>query len=172
MRAATLVGLALMLCGCAGRSSASATGRTTARFHAPEELLLVPAESEAPRPIVPAAPRYPHDERGRREAVTVVAAFVVDTAGNVEYRTVTFLETAAAPFLRSICDALSSARFAAAGAPGRPQRSLVVTGFGFAVFQDGPREPPRPDVASYQRALANQPRDSVIARLERSPHCP
>ena len=170
MRTRTVAGLALVVCGCTARPPASVP--TAARFQAPDALLMLPAEGDAPRTITGAAPRYPRSERARRAAATIVAAFVVDTAGNVEYQTISLLETAAAPFVQSVCDALRSTRFTPAAMQGRRRRALVVASFGFAVFPDGPGDPPTPNVASYRRALADQPRDSIIARLERAPHCP
>jgi hypothetical protein len=170
VRTQTVAGLALVVCGCTARPPASSP--TAARFQAPDALLILPADDDAPRAIGRAAPRYPHVERARRTPATVVAAFVVDTAGNVEYQTISLLETAAAPFVQSVCDALGSTRFTPAVMQGHRRRALVLASFGFAVFRDGPGEPPTPNVASYRRALADQPRDSIIARLERAPHCP
>jgi hypothetical protein len=99
-------------------------------------------------------------------------AFVVDTTGRVEFPTISFLQTARQPLHQSVCDALSSTRFAPGVSQRVPKRSLMVMPFSFAVLRDVLQGMPAFDIASYQRALAQQPRDSIIAQLERAPHCP
>jgi TonB family protein len=160
-----------MLAGCAVGPTPSAAGPTAARFHAPEELLMLPEGSETPQPTVLGRVRYPSSERASGEGATVVVGFVIDTSGAVEYGTISFLQTARSSFLRSVCDALRTTRFAPAVSQGRPRRSLVVMPFQFAPLRDVLRGLPPFDLPSYWRALANQPRDSVISQLERAPHC-
>jgi TonB family protein len=172
VHAPTLAGLALLLCGCAARPSPSAPPPAAARFRAPEELLLLPDGSEEPQPITPGQVRYPMGEFKRGQGATLVVALVVDTTGAVEHRTISFLETAGPPFVKAVCNALKSARFAPAISQGRRRRSLVVMPFRFTPLDDVLRGLPAVDVASRRRALAEQPRDSAIAYLERAPHCP
>lgn len=76
-----------------------------------------------------------------------------------------------ATLVKAVCNALKSARFAPAISQGRPRRSLVVMPFRFAPLDDVPRGLPAVDLASHRRALAEQPRDSTIAYLERAAHC-
>jgi TonB family protein len=132
---------------------------------------MFPEGGDAPQPIVTPHVRYPGGDRARKTE-TVVVAFIVDTTGRVEYPTVSFLQTARQPLHESVCDVLRAARFSPGQSQGRTQRAVVVVPFSFAVLRDVLEGMPTFDIASYQRALANQPRDSVIAQLERAPHCP
>ena len=172
MRAAALAVLAMLLSGCSARPAASGPGPIAARFHAPDEVLVLPEEAPPPEAVVKPAIRYPIREMMGGEGAMVITAFVIDTTGAVEERTVSFLKPARKAFLASVCNALRSVRFAPWPGEGGPRRVLVVMPFTFAPFGDVLRGLPPVDVASYRRALGSQPRDSVIAQLERAPHCP
>jgi hypothetical protein len=170
LRAPTLAGSVLMVCGCATRPSPPPQLPTGARSQAPEELLMLPEGGDAPQLVVTPHVRYPGGERARATE-TVIVGFVVDTTGTVEYGTISFLQPARPALHKSVCNALSATRLSPGLSQGRPQRSLVVMPFSFAVLRDVLQGMPTFDFASYRRALANQPRDSIIAQLERAPRC-
>lgn len=163
--------LALIVWACAGQPASSAPRPTGSRIHAPDDLLVFPEGGDAPQPIVTPPVRYPGGERARKTE-TLIVAFVVDTTGSVEYPTISFLQAARRPLHQSVCNALSATRLSPGLSQGRPQRSLMVMPFSFAVLRDVLQGMPTVDMASYRRTLANQPRDSLIAQLERAPHCP
>ncbi len=142
-----------------------------ARFVASDELLVLAPESRLLRVTNPVAQRYPDGERARGAGADLVAAFVVDTTGRVEYSTISFLRPAATPFVRSVCDALKEMTFAPAVVDGRPRRALVAMPFGFEVT---PGTAPPPGGMDLPRTpnLANEPLEALVARLERAPHCP
>lgn len=88
------------------------------------------------REVVPlggAAPRYPETLRGAGTEGTVVAEFVVDTAGRVEPATVTIVERAHPLFEQAVRQALRGMRFRPAEAGGRTVRQLVRQPFVFAL---------------------------------------
>jgi hypothetical protein len=157
--ASRVLGLVLVLGACASATP----GAQAPRIQLPEEVILFPADSVGPVAIRPVAPPYPPGERARAERATLVAAFVVDTSGMVEYRTVSFLQSASSAFVRSVCDALGRARFTPARVDGRARRALVLASFGFEVTPTLPPAPPP--------AVRRVPIDDLVARLEGAPHC-
>jgi hypothetical protein len=161
-----LLSLMLLLNGCAS----AAVGPAGPRFRSPEELIVLPPENLAPVAIRPAWPRYPVGERGRGEGATLVAAFVVDTSGMVEYRTVSFVESAASAFVRSVCEALRHTQFAPTRIDDRPRRTLVLAPFTFEVTPALPPALP-PRVGPLREELRRLPIGELVARLEGAAHC-
>ena len=69
-------------------------------------------------------PRYPAEMRSAGEEAAFAALFVVDTAGRVEYRTISFASEVARPFQRSVCSYLQGTRFTPVMRDGAPRRAL------------------------------------------------
>jgi TonB family protein len=116
-----------------------------------------------------APPSYPPEARARGEGAALVVAFVLDTLGRVDPRTVSFLSSAPPRFRAAACHHLRRAQYQPIGAP-RPQRVLVVSEFVFAV-EGGSLWNERGHHRSYLAELAAQPWAQVAARLESAPHC-
>ena len=153
------------------------------RFGPAGDLTFVAIRDLPPAGRRPAAPRYPDAAKARGDEAAFAVAFVVDTLGAVEYRTVSFLGLAptvpvsagaTAQFEAAACEALRRQRFRpAGGAAGHPRRRvLTVTSFVFAVG-GGQLFDYQVDLAPYEQALAAALADGSLARqLEGAPHCP
>lgn len=88
------------------------------------------------RAVVPlggAAPRYPEALRAAGVEGTVVAEFVVDTAGRVEPASVTLADGAHPPFAQAVRQALRAMRFRPAEVDGRRVRQRVRQPFAFTL---------------------------------------
>jgi hypothetical protein len=143
---AALLGVGVGACSVGYRGAPPAAAATTAptdgpRIAAPDALALVPYTRMVATPWV--VPRYPDSAKLRGDEAAVTVAFVVDTNGAVEHRTISFLDSApAAPasagvaseFEGVVCDALRHQRFhPVRGGDGRAQRVLTVTDYVFAL---------------------------------------
>jgi Gram-negative bacterial TonB protein C-terminal len=159
-----LAGWALAVLGaCASAPRAGGA----ARFSADQAL---PITGPEPLSLVRGAPpSYPADSRARGEEAALVVAFVLDTIGRVDPRTVSFLSPAPPRFRAAACDHLRRVQYQPMGAP-RPQRVVVVSEFVFAV-EGGSLWNERGHHRSYLAELAAQPWPQVAARLESAPHC-
>jgi TonB family protein len=113
---------------------------------------------------------YPPGARRVGVEAGVVVAFVIDTAGRVEPRTMTFLEPAPSfEFQQSLCDWTHTVRFATPLVDGRPRRVLVVQPFGFSLGDNAPDR--QPDAEPYSARLRNAAPIAVVEYLKRQPHC-
>jgi hypothetical protein len=104
----------------------------------------------------------------------LVAAFVIDTTGRAELRSVSFVERASDPgFQTAVCDFLRQARFVPSRAAGVPRRALVFMTFQFSLKSLESAEPPTPlpEMGRYQSLMRETPRRELFATLERYPHC-
>ena len=128
------------------------------------------ADDSLPRPArVDRGPRYPVGLRGGGVTGQLVAAFVIDSTGRVEFPSITFVESAHA-FHKSVCDFLRDSRFVPRRHDGVPQRTLVFMPFRFWL-STAPPLGPAPNVKVYQTRARELPREELVAELEKRPHC-
>lgn len=119
-------------------------------------------------------PHYPDYARAHDQTAAPVLAFVVDTTGEVELPTASFLDNSRPWFRESVCEMLPQLRFEPLEVDGRKMRVLLVRFYAF-------RTATAPDSAGIARAsalmnerqtaYATQPVTNVIPELERRPHC-
>ena len=165
--------IALALPAC--RTAPEATQRETggSRFPNASEIEIMMTGDWLPRPAgFDRGPRYPVGLRNRGVMGQVVAAFVIDTSGRVEPRSISFMQPAAHPeFQQSVCNFLrDEARFIPRRSEGRPRRALVFMPFAFTLnFADPPG--PAPNVSAYETRARELPRDQLVAELESRSHC-
>ena len=125
--------------GCLGLLGACASGGGTAiqakasrRFG--DLTIVVIADSGEARSIPGTAYlRYPDEERRKNIEASFAFAFVLDTAGRVEYETISFLGGAAPAFYDAACRSLRPMRFVPVLRDGTPRRSLVVSEVSFTL---------------------------------------
>lgn len=91
-------------------------------------------EAVAPLPGNP-APVYPSALRAAQIQGTVLARFVVDTAGRAEPESITFLEATHGQFADAVRQALVRSRFHPARIGGHPVRQLVEQRFAFTLVR-------------------------------------
>jgi hypothetical protein len=95
---------------------------------------VVMADSAEARPIPGTGHvRYPDEQRNRSIEAAFAFAFLLDTAGRVEYETVSFLGSAPTAFLSEACLWLRSQRFVPIRRDGIPRRTLVVSELSFTL---------------------------------------
>jgi TonB family protein len=138
----------------------------------PEEV-IVPDEAFWPKEVVTAgaALRYPADARRAGVEGRVVAAFVIDTMGRVEYPTISIVQATSYPgFVRSVCDYLRLAEFKWADVPAR---ALVVMPFEFRLPGPGVTAPlpAKPDLRAVTDSVARLSAQQRSAWIESMPHC-
>jgi hypothetical protein len=142
------------------------------RFAAPEEILVgvdsgVAVIASAGGRI--ASPRYPADERERSIEAHPIIAFVVDTTGRIESRTLTFLVAISPGFQESLCEWRKRIRMTPARVAGVARRTLIVQAFSFEIGSVTKRAPP--DVEPFKKHLRTIGSDSAFALLEGMSHC-
>ncbi len=126
-----------------------------------------------PRPVAwDRGPRYPRSLLTKRATGRLLVAFVVDTTGRAEPRSISFVEPSTHRELQeSVCDFLrNEAHFVPRRSDGRPRRTLVFMPFGFTLGFVPPASP-APDVKGYQERARDMARDALVAELESRPHC-
>jgi hypothetical protein len=131
-----------------------------------EERELTPVRSRI-------GPRYPEDAKRQGIEAVVAAAFVVDTLGGIEPRSITFLGTPAAPpaFRASICEfLLSRAQFEPLIRDDRRRRAFVLQPFVFGL-EGGRLYGVRPSATEQREAVRRTSWDSVVTILTKQPHC-
>ena len=121
-------------CATAARGSEEAV-YTGNRFV--ELSALTIAEKNEARLLPPfGAVRYPETERAQSLEAEFAIAYVVDTVGTPEPRTITIVGDAAPAFLASACQWIAARRFEPVTRNGVATRALVVRGLKFGI--DGP----------------------------------
>jgi hypothetical protein len=134
--------------------------------------------AESPLPVVGpdqvtlvrrVAPRFPPEERSRGIEASLIVAFVVDTLGRVDPRSVAFLSAVPSSFRGAVCEFLRQAQYQPIGAPS-PRRTLVVSDFVFAL-EGGALWGKRGDYRSHLAQIADEPWTQTAARLESAPQC-
>jgi TonB family protein len=161
----------LALAACATASRATQSAESGPRFPNAGQLTIAMAGDSLPRPArIDRGPRYPVGLRGEGVAGQLMAAFVIDSTGRVEFSSITFVESAHADFHKSVCDFLRDARFVPPRSDGVPQRTLVFMPFRFWL-STAPPLGPQTNVQVYQMRARQLPREELIAELEKGPHC-
>lgn len=161
------------LSGCAAAASAvsSHSAPEEKRFPLAEELVLADsAEAQVPTNGLP-LPRFPFAERSRGEEAAFVAAFVLDTLGRVESRSVTFVGDAPVPFARAVCEYYAAARYRAVRRDGVARRALIVVPWTFGL-QGGRWEKRTIDASPVRERLRQEGAVAAAAELDSLPHCP
>lgn len=155
---------------CAGRSTSPvATASAEPRFRAIGDLVL--ADSNETRPTgTGRLPRYPADLKAAGVEAAFAAFFVVDTAGNVEYRTVSFSSPVARPFQMAVCAYLRDVRFTPVIRDGTPRRALVINPWTFGL-DGGVWGKRHYDAEPLRRAILAEGLPNAVARFEAQPHC-
>ena len=163
--------LALPACQTTPRTTQPASGGS--RFPNASEIEIITEGDSLPRPArIDRGPRYPTSLRSSGVTGQLVAAFVIDTAGRAEPRSISFVGPFAhREFQESVCKFLrEEARFVPGRSGDRPRRTLVFMAFAFTLGFAGPTGP-APDVKGYQKRARALPRDELVADLESRPHC-
>jgi hypothetical protein len=105
------------------------------------------------------------------EAQTIVA-FVIDTVGVIEPKSVSFLGNPERPFVASMCRALSQVRYHPVVRDGQKRRALMLQSFMFAL-EGGSLDIKRPpDIAAASRAIQREGLLPSLMELEHTVHCP
>lgn len=174
-RSGRLIGLfavsACLLSSCATRRRAMESSRNGSRFPNAGELLVALPSDSLPRPVHRnRGPEYPVDLRGSGVTGQLMAAFVVDSTGRVEFRSITFVEPADVGFHHSVCRFLRDTQFRPARSDGIPRRALVFAPFRFTI-SSAPPLGPQTNVNVYATRARSAPREELIAALEKQPHC-
>ena len=134
----------VLLLGCAHGTTTNASD--AARYASTDEVVVAPESGVGPRLTGGriAMPRYPGDARARRIEGSPVVAYVVDTTGRIEGRTLTFLTSQPRELRRAICDWIPEDRFDPLVVNGEARRALVVTSFSF-LFERNPDASAKPN---------------------------
>ena len=141
---------------------------------AAEEILVAPDDSGVV--AVPGAdgrpvyPRYPVAERQAGTGAWPLVAYVIDTTGRIEPRTLTFLPPAPPRSFRDeFCIWAGRVRFSPARVGGAARRALFVQPFSFEV--SGGERRSLPDAEPYRRRLRELGAVGAVAHLNSLPHC-
>ena len=115
---------------------------------------------------------YPKDSLGNRQGANFLAAFLVDTTGHVDMKTVSFVRDAPAHLRGQVCKNLAGDIFRPVTRSGRLRRALVVRPFDFlpggqsaTVVTAGMR------FDSTRAAIEAKGIHASLAELENRPHC-
>ena len=146
-----------------------ATAPSAPRFIAPGNLVLADSNEAKPK-SVGRLPRYPADLKAAGVEAGFAVMFVVDTAGRVEYPTISFAPDVARPFQAAVCAYLRTSRFSPVIRDGVPRRALVINPWTFGL-EGGVWERRQYDAEPLRRAIVAEGIPSAIARLEAQPHC-
>ena len=142
------------------------------RFGTIAEIVIAPDSGVELRPAVSGqrvAPEYPLEARRDGVEARPVVAYVVDTVGRIEIRTLTFLDPAPpVPFRLALCNWAREAHLTPLRRSGRAQRALIVQGFAFELA-GGTRW--GPDTKPYRAWLQSTPPAELFQRLDRLPRC-
>lgn len=165
------LGLLAMASGCATAPSRATAGAPPApRFSAAADLVLADTGEAKRTGRYPPMPRYPEELRATNQEAAFASIFVVDTAGRVEYRTVSFAPDAPRPFLTAVCRFLREMHVAPIVGDGCPRRALVVRPWTFGL-DDGVWFNRQFDEAPLRRAIAADGVAAAVEQLEARPHC-
>jgi hypothetical protein len=115
-------------------------------------------------------PRFPADMKAADVEAGFAVLFVLDTAGRVEYPTVSFPTDVPRPFQVAVCSYLRGTRFAAVTRDGARHRALVISPWTFGL-EGGVWYRHRYDAEPLRRAVVAEGVASVVAQLEARPHC-
>jgi hypothetical protein len=115
-------------------------------------------------------PRYPADMKAAGAEAAFASLFVLDTAGRVEYPSVSFAPEVARPFQVAVCSYLRNMRFTPVVRDGAPRRALVIAPWTFGL-DGGVWANRRYDAEPLRRAVVAEGLASVTAQLEARPHC-
>jgi hypothetical protein len=115
-------------------------------------------------------PRYPAKLKSAGMEAGFAALFVLDTAGRVEYETVSFAPDVAAEFRAVVCSYLRDTQFSPTVRDGRPRRALVIGPFTFAL-EGGEWWRRRYDAEPLRRGIITEGIVGAVAQLEARQHC-
>lgn len=145
---------------------------STSRFGNLRDLVLAEDRELTPLPVK-RGPQYPDNAKRKRLSAIVPTAFIVDTLGNIEPKSITFLGNleAASEFRSSLCEfLLSRARYKPLMRAGVLRRAFVIQAFSFRINDD--KVPDAAAIAAKQRdAVRTVTFDSVAALLENQTRC-
>jgi hypothetical protein len=162
--------IAALSAACA--SSTAGRGRddqAASRFGDVTDLVI--ADSSEARPVTPGRfLKYPPDAKAKGIEGGFASVFVVDTAGRVEYRTVSFTADAPPELRDAVCSYLHGLRLTPVVRDGHVRRALVVTPWLFGL-EGGRWMGQRYDVSPLRRAISSEGIGSTVSRLESQPHC-
>lgn len=164
---ATVVVLAAACTPSTAKSGQSAG--ETSRFGDVTDLVI--ADSGEAQPASPGLfLKYPADAKARGIEGGFASVFVVDTAGRVEYRTVSFTADAPPELRDAVCSYLRGLRLTPVVRDGHVRRALVVNPWVFGL-EGGRWMGQRYDASPLRSAIASEGAATAIFQLERQPHC-
>jgi hypothetical protein len=132
---------------------------------------VIPDSSEAHVREQGRLPRYPPEAKAAGLEAGFASIYVLDTAGRVEYQTVSFAPDVTAAFRTVVCVYLRDMSFAPVVRDGRPRRALVVMPWTFGL-EGGQWDKRQYDGEPLRLALAREGVASAVVQLESRPHCP
>jgi hypothetical protein len=159
---------------CAGAARASEEAVYTGNRFVELPAITIAEKNEA-RLLPPyGTVRYPEAERAQSIEAEFADAYVLDTAGMPEPRTITIVGDAAPAFLSAACQWIGTRRFEPVARNGVATRALVVRGVKFGI--DGPRvthgvPTRRVREDDVRRRFVAQGVARSAQELERSYHC-
>lgn len=164
------IAAALLQMACASGPVPSASNAPSEpRFRATGDLIL--ADSSEVKPLDTGRfPRFPVDMKAAGVEAGFAALLVLDTAGRVEYPTVSFTSDVARPFQVAVCSYLRTMRFTPVMRDGAPRRALVIAPWTFGL-EGGVWEKRRYDAEPLRRAIVAEGLPAAVAQLEDRPHC-
>lgn len=173
MKAGILIVGSLMVIGCAPSRSVDGPSGSP-RFRNVVEIVVAPESGLSPvltggQPILP---RFPANVESRNVRTSPSVAFVVDTTGAIEPRTVSFLNSAPLEYRRSICEWSRGVRFEPLVVDGVRRRGLTVSSFAF-FRSETPFPPGGPPSHSreWAKTIGEMPLSELYPMLEKRPHC-
>ena len=149
----------------------------SSRFPDPEGITADPTglRRDTSVRVWPPGPRFPLEKWGITAAPVV--AYVIDTTGRVELETATFLNSSPAEFMDAVCAFLPKQRFEPFIVADRKSRVLLVETYGFYGFirlknlDLAKLKAANALVTQSQEEFSTTPIISVVAKLDRLPHC-
>ena len=158
---------------CAQKPGAE-SGMQPSRFNDIDAITVAPDVGLAPvltggHPVVP---RIPTGRVGSNARVTATVAYVVDTTGAIERRTVSFMTGVPADYRNTVCEWSRGARFEPLVVNGIRKRGLTVSSFSFFRAENPFNLQPPPSLAlEMLKTLRETPVSELFPMLEKKIHC-
>jgi hypothetical protein len=161
----------LSLCLLIAGRVANAQAATSTRFKDPEGITADPTGLRRDPSVRVAPPKMPRDFATSRTTGAPIVAFVIDTTGQVEIETVSFVRTSRPEFMKAVCDMLPRFRYLPFMVGEQKWRVLLVESFAFTVGLQIDTSATAL-AARMQEDFATKPIAKVVEQLSPLPQCP